>query len=72
MVDDDRLPRLGGSQHVAARACIAFNPDGSYMYVSSFVDSDVRVFRVTGTDVSDTGIRIGLPGHPGSMRARAR
>jgi DNA-binding beta-propeller fold protein YncE len=51
---------------------IAFSPDGSYMYVSSFFDREVRVFRVNGTEVTDTGVRVALPGHPGSMRARAR
>ena len=40
--------------------------------LGSFFDRDVRVFRVIGTEVTDTAIRIALPGRPGSMRARAR
>ena len=71
-IDGSKVTKIKQIEVGALPEGIAFNPDGSYMYVSSFVDSDVRVFRVTGTDVSDTGIRIGLPGHPGSMRARAR
>jgi len=51
---------------------VAFSPDGEFMYVSSFVGKEVRVYRVDGTRVSDTGVRVSLPGHPGSMRARAR
>lgn len=71
-IDGLKLTKIKEIEVGALPEGIAFSPDGSYMYVSSFFDSDVRVFRVTGTDVSDTGIRIGLPGHPGSMRARAR
>jgi len=51
---------------------VAFSPNGEFMYVSSFVGKEVRVYRVEGTRVRDTGVRIPLPGHPGSMRARAR
>jgi DNA-binding beta-propeller fold protein YncE len=51
---------------------VAFSPDGEFMYVSSFVGKEVRVYRVEGTHVRDTGVRVPLPGRPGSMRARAR
>jgi len=51
---------------------VAFSPNGEFMYVSSFVGKEVRVYRVEGSRVRDTGVRIPLPGHPGSMRARAR
>lgn len=51
---------------------VAFSPDGAYMYVSNLVGQEVAVYAVTGTRVRDTGVRISLPGQPGSMRARAR
>ena len=51
---------------------VAFSPDGAYMYVSNYVGQEVAVFQVRGTRVRDTGVRISLPGQPGSMRARAR
>ena len=51
---------------------VAFSPNGEFMYVSSFVGKEVRVYKVESTRVRDTGVRIPLPGHPGSMRARAR
>ena len=50
---------------------LAFSPDGSYMYVSNYAFKNVRVFRVNGTNVTDTGVSVPLPGHPGSMRGRA-
>lgn len=51
---------------------VAFSPDGAYMYVSNFVGRDVAVYQVRGTQIRDTGVRVSLPGQPGSMRARAR
>jgi DNA-binding beta-propeller fold protein YncE len=45
-----------------------FSADGSYLYVGNFIDSDLSVFRVTGTQLTDTGHRFKLPGQPASMR----
>jgi DNA-binding beta-propeller fold protein YncE len=51
---------------------VAFSPDGAFMYVSNFKGREVAVYKVDATRVTDTGVRISLPGQPGSMRARAR
>ena len=51
---------------------VAFSPAGDFMYVSNFVGKQVAVYAVEGTRVRDTGVRISLPGQPGSMRGRAR
>jgi len=45
-----------------------FSPDGKYLYVGNFLDSDVSILKVDGTKVTDTGKRFQLPGHPASMR----
>jgi len=47
----------------------AFSADGSYLYVGNFMDSDLSVLRVSGSQVTDTGHRFKLPGQPASMRA---
>jgi DNA-binding beta-propeller fold protein YncE len=47
---------------------IAFSPDGGYLYVADFIDSDLRVYKVEGAEVRDTGAVLKLPGHPASMR----
>ena len=47
---------------------IAFSPDGGYLYVADFIDSDLRVYKVEGSEVRDTGEVLRLPGHPASMR----
>jgi DNA-binding beta-propeller fold protein YncE len=47
---------------------IAFSPDGGYLYVADFIDSDLRVYRVENNEVRETGDVLRLPGHPASMR----
>ncbi len=51
---------------------VVFSPDGKYLYVGNYTDSDVSILKVDGTKVTDTGKRLKLPGQPASMRGRAR
>jgi len=51
---------------------LAFSDDGKYLYVGNYLDSDVTILQVVGDQLVDTGKRLALPGHPASMRARAR
>lgn len=51
---------------------VVFSDDGKYLYVGNFLDSDVSILRVDGDQLVDTGKRLSLPGHPASMRGRAR
>lgn len=48
---------------------LAFSPDGRWLLVANLLDADVSVFEVQGGQIVDTGRRLALPGHPGSMRA---
>ena len=50
---------------------VVFSPDGKYIYVGNFTTRDISILRVDGTDVTDTGKRLQLPGPPASMRGRA-
>jgi len=45
-----------------------FTPDGRYIYVGNFTDQDFSILKVDGTDVTDTGKRFEVPGHPASAR----
>ncbi len=47
---------------------VAFTPDGQYIYVGNYLDADFSILRVNGTDVTDTGKRFKVPGHPASAR----
>jgi DNA-binding beta-propeller fold protein YncE len=46
---------------------IAFSPDGKFLYVGNFLDSDVTILRLQGDRLKTVG-RLQLPGHPASMR----
>ena len=48
---------------------LAFSPDGRWLLVANLLDADVSVFEVQDGQIVDTGRRLALPGHPGSMRA---
>ena len=59
----------GGEVNVGALPeAVAFSPDGQYLYVGNFIDGDLSVLRIDGTQLADTGQRFKLPGHPASMR----
>ena len=46
---------------------IAFSPDGRYLYVANFVDSDIDILRLEGDALTKVA-SFPLPGHPASMR----
>ena len=46
----------------------AFTPDGQYLFVGNYLDSDFSILKVDGTDIVDTGKRFKVPGHPASAR----
>jgi DNA-binding beta-propeller fold protein YncE len=47
---------------------VAFSPDGDYLYVGNFLDSDITILRRQGDRLVKAGT-LKLPGHPASMRA---
>jgi len=48
---------------------VAFSPDGAYAYIGNFLDSDMSILKISGTEVTDTGKKLKLPGHPASLRS---
>jgi streptogramin lyase len=51
---------------------VVFSPDGKYIYVGNYTTQDLSILKVDNGTVTDTGKRMALPGHPASMRGRAR
>ena len=49
-----------------------FTPDGRYILIGNYLDQDFSILRVDGTDVTDTGKRFKVPGHPASARGSPR
>ena len=48
---------------------IAFSPDGGTLYVGNFFDGDFTILKVKGTEITDTGRKLKMPGHPAAARA---
>jgi DNA-binding beta-propeller fold protein YncE len=71
----DVLSTEGGQVHKVGTAKagrlaegVAFSPEGEYLYVANFSDSDLQVYKVDASNLRDTGKVLKLPGHPASMR----
>jgi DNA-binding beta-propeller fold protein YncE len=71
-IDGKKMTKVGEVEVRGLPEGAVFSPDGKYLYVGNFLDSDVSILRVDGTKVTDTGKRLQLPGHPASMRGRVR
>jgi len=68
-IDGKKVTRVGEVTVGALPEAVVFSPDGSRIYVGNFIDSDLSVLRVMGDQVTDTGQRFKLPGHPASARS---
>jgi DNA-binding beta-propeller fold protein YncE len=71
-INEKRVRYVGEIEAGGVPEALAFSPDGGYLLVANLLDKDVSVFRVDGSKVTDTKQKLTLPGHPGSMRGRAR
>ena len=67
-IDGKKVTNVGEVNVGALPEAVAFSPDGSYLYVGNFIDGDLSVLHIDGTQLADTGQRFKLPGHPASMR----
>jgi len=45
-----------------------FTPDGKYLLVGNYLTQDFSILKVDGSNVTDTGKRFQVPGHPASAR----
>jgi prepilin-type processing-associated H-X9-DG protein len=71
-IDGKKVTKVGEVEVGGLAEGVVFSPDGKYLYVGNYLDSDVSILKVDGATVTDTGKRLQLPGHPASMRGRAR
>jgi len=51
---------------------LVFTPDGRYLLVGNYSDQDFSILRVNVTEITDTGKRFKVPGHPASARMSPR
>ncbi|MEY9185437.1 DNA-binding beta-propeller fold protein YncE [Bradyrhizobium sp. USDA 326] len=45
-----------------------FTPDGQYLLVGNYLTQDFSILKVDGNNLTDTGKRFQVPGHPASAR----
>jgi DNA-binding beta-propeller fold protein YncE len=69
-IDGKKVTKVGEVEVGGLPEGAVFSADGKYLYVGNFNDSDMSILKVDGTQVTDTGKRLKLPGHPASMRGR--
>jgi DNA-binding beta-propeller fold protein YncE len=68
-IDGKKVTKTGEVPVGALPEGVVFSQDGSHLYVGNFLDSNVSILKVDGTEVTDTGKTLQLPGQPASMRA---
>jgi len=73
-IDGKKVTKLDEVEVRGLPEGLVWSPDGKYLYVGNFMDSDVSILRVEdtkkGVRVVNTGKSLKLPGQPASMRGR--
>jgi DNA-binding beta-propeller fold protein YncE len=71
-IDGKKVTKVGEVEVRGLPEGAVFSPDGNWLYVGNFNDSDISVLRVDGDRVTNTGTLVKLPGRPASMRGRTQ
>jgi DNA-binding beta-propeller fold protein YncE len=69
-IDGKKVTKVGEVEVRGLPEGAVFSPDGRWLYVGNYMDSDISVLRVDGDTVTNTGTLVKLPGKPASMRGR--
>ena len=69
-IDGKKVTKVGEFEVRGLPEGAVFSPDGRWLYVGNYMDSDISVLRVDGDTVTNTGTLLKLPGKPASMRGR--
>ena len=67
-IDGKKVIKVGEIEVGGLAEGVAFSPDGTFAYVGNFLDNDISILKINGTQVTDTGKKLKLPGHPASLR----
>jgi len=71
-IDGKKVTKVGEVEVRGLPEGAVFSPDGRWLYVGNFIDSDISVLRVDGDTGTNTGTLGKLPGTPASMRGRTQ
>ena len=67
-IDGKRVQKVGEVEVGGLAEGAAFSPDGKYLYVGNYIDSDMTIFKVEGSKLVRAA-SMKLPGHPASLRS---
>ena len=67
-IDGKKVTKLKEIEVGGLPEAAAFTPDGKYVFVGNYLDQDFSILQVNGTEITDTGKRFKVPGHPASAR----
>ncbi len=71
-IDGKNLSKIKEIEVGGLPEAAVFTPDGRYLLVGNYLDQDFSILRVDGTEITDTGKRFKVPGHPASARMSLR
>ena len=67
-IDGKKVTKTQDIEVGALPEAAQFTPDGKYLLVGNYLDQDFSILKVEGGEVTDTGKRFKVPGHPASAR----
>jgi DNA-binding beta-propeller fold protein YncE len=67
-IDDKKVAKIKEVEVGGLPEAAVFTPDGQYLLVGNYLDQDFSILQVKGADITDTGKRFKVPGHPASAR----
>lgn len=66
-IEGKKVTKVSSTLIAGSAEGIAFSPDGRFLYVGSYSDSQIDILRVQGENLMPVG-SLRLPGHPASLR----
>jgi DNA-binding beta-propeller fold protein YncE len=67
-IEDKKVTRICEIEVGGLAEGVAFSPEGAYAYIGNFLDREVSILKISGTQITNTGRKLRLPGHPASLR----
>jgi DNA-binding beta-propeller fold protein YncE len=71
-IDGKKVTKVKDLEAGGLPEAAVFTPDGRFLLVGNYLDQDFSIYRVNGTDITDTKKRFKVPGHPASARMSPR
>ncbi|MCK1756358.1 beta-propeller fold lactonase family protein [Bradyrhizobium sp. 137] len=67
-IDGKKVSKTAGIEVGGLPEAAVFTPDGKYLLIGNYLTQDFSILKVDGSNITDTGKRFQVPGHPASAR----